>query len=108
MTIRKLFPLLLLTLAVGCQGGAHAKSGDDPFYLPQPHQPFEGKVDTRIGSLEFDNQYPSKESMETILDAMDFHGATQAFLWGIPIASFSNPQYYTDNVFKVRQGELLK
>ena len=108
MTTRKLFPLLLLTLAVGCQGGAHAKSGDDPFYLPQPHQPFEGKVDTRIGSLEFDNQYPSKESMERILDNMDFHGATQAYLWGIPIASFSNLQYYTDNVFKVRQGELLK
>jgi hypothetical protein len=108
MTTRKLFVLLLLSLAVACQGGAHAKSGDDPFYLPQPHQPFEGKVDTRIGSLQFDNQYPSKESMERILDNMDFHGATQAYLWGIPIASFSNLQYYTDNVFKVRQGELLK
>jgi hypothetical protein len=46
--------------------------------------------------------------MERILDNMDFHGATQAYLWGIPIASFSNLQYYTDNVFKVRQGELLK
>ncbi len=39
---------------------------------------------------------------------MDFHGATQAYLWGIPIASFGNLQYYTDKVFKVRQGELLK
>ena len=35
----------------------------DRFYLPQPDQPFEGKVDTRIGTLEFHNQYPSKESM---------------------------------------------
>jgi hypothetical protein len=41
---------------------------------------FDGKVDTRIGKLEFDNQYPSKASMDTILDSMDFHGATQAYL----------------------------
>ena len=34
----------------------------DRFYLPQPDQPFEGKVDTPIGTLEFSNQYPSKES----------------------------------------------
>ena len=43
-------------------GAAHAKDAD-PFYLPQPNQPFDGKVDTRIGELEFDNQYPSKACM---------------------------------------------
>ena len=85
-----------------------AKSNVDPFYLPQPDQPFEGKVETRIGKLEFDNQYPSKASMETILDNMDFHGATQAYLWGIPIASDANLQYFMENVLKVRQGELVK
>ena len=61
----------------------------DRFYLPQPDQPFDGKVKTRIGTLEFDNQYPSEKSMEAILDNMDFHGATQAYLWGIPMASFA-------------------
>jgi hypothetical protein len=81
---------------------------DDRFYLPQPNQPFEGKVDTRIGTLEFSNQYPSKETLETLLDNMDFHGATQAYLWGIPITSNANLQHYIDNVFKVRQGELLE
>ena len=80
----------------------------DRFYLPQPDQPFEGKVDTPIGTLEFGNQYPSKASLDTLLDSMDFHGATQAYLWGIPITSFANFQYYTDHVFKVRQGELVK
>jgi hypothetical protein len=76
--------------------------------LPQEDQPFEGKVDTRIGKLEFSNQYPSKESVDMLLDSMDFHGATQAYLWGLPIASSANFQYYTDDVFKVRQGELIK
>jgi hypothetical protein len=80
----------------------------DRFFLPQPDQPFEGQVDTRIGTLEFSNQYPSKESLGTLIDNMDFHGATQAYLWGIPIASNANLQYYLDEVFKVRQGELVK
>ena len=64
----------------------------DRFFLPQADQPFEGTVDTRIGTLDFDNQYPSKASVGTILDNMDFHGATQAYLWGIPIASDGNLQ----------------
>jgi hypothetical protein len=80
----------------------------DRFYLPQPDQPFEGTVDTPIGTLEFSNQYPSMASLDTLLGAMDFHGATQAYLWGIPIASFANFQFYMDHVFKVRQGELVK
>jgi hypothetical protein len=62
-------------------GTANAESKPDRFYLPQPDQPFEGKVDTLIGKLKFSNQFPSKQSMESILDSMDFHGATQAYLW---------------------------
>jgi hypothetical protein len=103
--------IMVLAIAVVCSfatGQVHAKVKPDRFYLPQSDQPFEGKVRTRIGTLKFSNQYPSKASMETILDSMDFHGATQSYLWGIPIASFANLQYYTDNVFKVRQGELVK
>jgi hypothetical protein len=101
---------LLLSVAVSfvlC-GVALAGAVSDRFYLPQSDQPFDGKVETRIGTLEFSNQFPSKDSMETLLENMDFHGATQAYLWGIPIASSANFQYYTDDVFKVRQGELVK
>ena len=91
----------------GISATAIAQGKPDRFYLPQPDQPFEGKVNTRIGELEFNNQYPSKESVKTILNNMDFHGATQAFLWGIPIASFSNLQYYLHEVFKFEQTELV-
>ena len=99
--------ILITIMSLVMSGTAVAKSKPDRFYLPQPDQPFEGKVDTRIGTLEFHNQYPSKQSMETILDNMDFHGATQSFLWGIPIASFSNLQYYLHEVFKFDQTELV-
>jgi hypothetical protein len=94
-------------LVATLSGSASAAAEPDPFYLPQPKQAFEGKVDTRIGTLEFENQYPSKKSMETILDSMDFHGATQAYLWGIPIASFANLQYYLHQKFKFDQTEFF-
>jgi len=97
-----------LTISLVAGGTVSAQSAPDKFYLPQPDQPYEGKVDTRIGTLEFNDQYPSKESLESILDNMDFHGATQSYLWGIPIASFANLQYYMDKVWKFRQGELVK
>ena len=99
-----LIPLTFLLTS----GAVFAESAPDPYYLPQPDQPFKGTVETRIGKLKFDNQYPSKDSLESLLDNMDFHGATQAYLWGIPIAANANLQHYIDNVFKVRQGELLE
>jgi hypothetical protein len=83
---------MVVMLSFAASETAIAQTENDPFYLPQAKQPFEGKLDTRIGTLEFNNQYPSKDSMQTILDSMDFHGATQAYLWGIPIASFANMQ----------------
>jgi hypothetical protein len=108
MTMKNRTIILTTVLSSVLCGSVLAASQPDPFYLPQPDQPFEGKVDTRIGELEFSNQYPSKESKQNLLDSMDFHGATQAYLWGIPIASFANLQYYSDNVWKFRQGELVK
>ena len=80
----------------------------DRFLLPQQDQPFEGKVNTRVGTLEFDNQYPSRASLDTLLDAMDFQGATQAYLWALPIASMANYQYYHEQVFGLQRGELLE
>lgn len=80
----------------------------DRFYLPQSFQPFEGSVESAIGTLEFDNQYPTDASMVTLLESMDLHGATQAYLWGIPLASFANMQYYHEDVFGVRQGQLVQ
>jgi hypothetical protein len=71
------------TAPAGAAGSSNGQSNVDRFYLPQADQPFDGKVETRIGRLEFENQYPTTGSMATILDSMDFHGATQAYLWGI-------------------------
>jgi hypothetical protein len=97
--------IIVMSLVMCATSCVEAKS--DRFYVPQPEQAFDGAVKTRIGTLNFDNQYPSKESMESILDNMDFHGATQAYLWGIPIASFANLQYYLHQDFKFTQTEFF-
>ena len=101
--------LLLTALTAAMMTTAvSAQQNSDRFLLPQPDQPFEGKVETRIGTLEFSNQYPSKASVETLLESMDFHGATQAYLWGIPIVAAANHQRFDREVFKIRQGELIE
>jgi hypothetical protein len=106
INIRNILVSTAMSLAL-C-GAALAGSTVDRFYLPQPDQKFEGKVNTRIGKLEFSNQYPSKKSLETLLDNMDFHGATQAYLWGLPIASFANLQYFLQQGFGFDQFELME
>ena len=106
MKIRNILVSAAMTLIL-C-GFLFAQQQGDKFYLPQPNQPFEGKVKTRIGTLEFSNQYPTKQSVETLLDTMDFQGATQAYLWAIPLVASYNNQYFNEEVFKFRQGEMIK
>ncbi len=42
------------------------KTIDDRFYLPQPEQPFEGKVETRIGTLDKLESIPGCRIMKSI------------------------------------------
>ena len=100
--------VLITALVLILFGPAITYSKQDRFYLPQSNQLFKGKVDTPIGTLEFNNQYPSKASMKTLLNSIDFHGATQAYLWGIPIASFANLQYFLQQKFGFDQCELME
>src|SRR5271167_534740 len=48
-------------------------------------------VETRIGKLEFthdfDNGYPTKETVEKLYDERDFQRATQLYLWALPMVS---------------------
>lgn len=43
------------------------------------------KVETRIGTLEFEKGYPSQQSVKTLFDEIDFQRACQAYLWGLPM-----------------------
>jgi hypothetical protein len=47
-------------------------------------------VETRIGTLSFDNGYPSEETGRKLFDEMDYQRAVQAFLWAYPAVSFES------------------
>jgi len=46
---------------------------------------FPDKVDTRIGTLEFDLGMPTKETAEKLYDARDYQRAVQAYIWALPM-----------------------
>jgi hypothetical protein len=64
-------------------------------------------VDTRIGKLELEAGYPSKASVEKLYDEMDFHRATQAFIWALPAVGFHGLHLAQRNTFGAKDGELV-
>lgn len=55
--------------------------------------PMNGSIETRIGKLDFESGFPSDESVQKLYDEMDFHRATQAYLWALPIVAFAEWQH---------------
>ena len=47
-------------------------------------------TETRIGTLNFENGYPSEETTRKLFDEMDYQRAVQAFLWAYPAVSFES------------------
>jgi hypothetical protein len=64
-------------------------------------------IDTRIGKLELRNGYPSKETVDKLFDEMDFHRATQAFIWALPVVGFHGLHMAHLNTFGAKDGEVV-
>ena len=51
-------------------------------------------VDSRIGELsftkDFENGYPTDETVRALYDEMDFQRATQAYIWSVPLVGFNS------------------
>jgi len=47
-------------------------------------------TETRIGTLNFENGFPTEETTRKLFDEMDYQRAVQAFLWGYPAVSFES------------------
>ena len=41
-------------------------------------------IETRIGKLQYETGYPTKETVEKLYDEMDFQRACQAYMWSFP------------------------
>lgn len=47
-------------------------------------------IETHIGTLTFENGYPSEETAHKLFDEMDYQRAVQAYLWAYPAVSFES------------------
>lgn len=68
---------------------------------------FEGKVETRVGTLQFENGYPTKETLEKLYDERDFQRATQAYTWSLPVVSMMNFMHSFQEDLGAKLGDLI-
>jgi hypothetical protein len=64
-------------------------------------------ISTRLGKIEVEGGYPSQESLTKLTDEMDYQRACQAYIWGLPIVGLNEWKKTHDDVFKVRNGQLV-
>ena len=68
-------------------------------------------LQTRIGDLEFthdfENGYPTDETVKKLYDEMDFQRACQAYLWGLPLVSIAEWQHAHEEVFGADDGDFV-
>jgi hypothetical protein len=75
-TVRSLILCSLAALAVGAPAvRAQQKSSNIPPSITTPD-----KVETRIGTMEFEDGMPSKETVDKVYDNLDFTHAFEAFV----------------------------
>jgi hypothetical protein len=67
----------------------------------------EGKVETRIGKLEFIKGYPSDETIKKLYNEMDFQRAVQAYLWGLPMVEMAEWQKAQKDIFKAGTNDFV-
>ena len=70
------------------------------------------RVRTRIGNLEFTEGgfaggFPTIETADKLHDELDFHRATQAYLWALPIVSFAELLRAHEEIFGAKDGDIV-
>ena len=58
--------------------------------LTSAHAQAPESVETRIGTLNFEQGFPTEETARKLYDEMDFQRAVQAYLWAFPAVSFES------------------
>lgn len=67
----------------------------------------EGTVETRIGSLEFINGYPSDKTVDKLYNELDFQRAVQAYIWGLPMVEIAEWQKAQKDIFKAGPNDFV-
>ncbi len=74
-----------ISLVLAQVSSGTSKEADDRKNVSEgpPMQP----IKSRIGELNYENSYPTNETVNKLYDEIDFQRACQAYLWGFPLVS---------------------
>ena len=64
-------------------------------------------VDTRIGTLSFENGYPTAATVTRLFDEMDFERACQTYLWALPLIGFVHWQHSQRVELGAKNGQIV-
>lgn len=115
----KLTPLLILVFIVGCNNSNVEKKEQQALNLEiaplgvakkaekKTERALEGTVETRVGSLEFINGYPSDETLTKLYNELDFQRAVQAYLWALPMVEMAEWQKAQKDIFKAGTNDFV-
>ena len=75
--------ILLATPLVGALASPVFAQTSAPITTPD-------KIETHLGTLNFERGYPTEETTRKVFDEMDYQRAVQAYLWAYPVVSFES------------------
>ncbi len=67
----------------------------------------ENALPGRLGAITMDAEIPSRDSISTIFDELDYHTATQAYLWSLPLVSYAQWQQQHRDVFGATNTDIV-
>ena len=82
-----------------CGLGDYSFAQDTKQPVKKSERGLEGSVPTRIGTLEFENGFPSDATVEKLYEEMDFQRAVQVYLWGLPMVEMAEWQKAQTDIF---------
>ncbi|MEW6996981.1 DUF1254 domain-containing protein [Colwelliaceae bacterium BS250] len=65
-------------------------------------------LDSKIGKLEFVNEYPTEQTLQTLTDARKYQRATQAYIWAVPITSMADFILTFKESLNLEFGDLMR
>jgi hypothetical protein len=64
-------------------------------------------VATRLGTLQLENGYPTRDTARRLYDEMDFQRASQAYLWALPAVGFKALHDAQTKTLGARHGDVV-
>ena len=95
------FRQLLVTALAGALIIVSAQAQNAPPFIPTA-----ASVETRIGTLKFEQGFPTEETKQKVFDEIDYQRAVQSYLWAYPAVSFQSRMIECKRAFGLDLNDL--